>query len=80
MFKQLRQSAIIQITFVISIVLSIAVIYFIEQSRYQQKRLAVQNISNSYVNLIRNNVFQAISATYPLAAWVRTHHGDVTGF
>ena len=80
MFKRFNNSIIIVFTFFISVVISIALIFFFAEYNLQQKRLSVQKLSSSYVSLIRNNVFQAISATYPLAALIRTQNGDVTGF
>ncbi len=80
MFKALKQSAIIQLILVASIVLSVVTIYVIDNSKYQQQRLSVQNFASSYVSSIENNVSQALSATFPLAALVRKQQGDVTGF
>lgn len=80
MLKKTRFSSTLLLTFLIALGISVAVIYFVEQYNYQQKRLTVQKFSNSYVSLIRNNLFQALSATYPLAAFVRTQKGDVQGF
>lgn len=80
MLTEFRKSAVVQLIFVISISLSCIVIYFIEDYRYQQSVSSVQKVASSYVSLIRHSVFQALSATYPLAAMVRKQNGDVTGF
>ena len=80
MLRKLRQSITVLFSFLVASVISIIAIYFVDQYTYQQKRLSVQKLSSSYVSLIRNNVFQAISATYPLAALIRTQNGDATGF
>ena len=80
MFNGVKNSIAIVFTFLSSLVISIVLIYFFAQYNQQQKRLSVQKLSSSYVSLIRNNVFQAISATYPLAALIRTQKGDASGF
>ncbi len=80
MLKELKKSATIQLIFFVSIVLSLITIYVINNYLYQQKRLTVQSLTNSYVSVIKNNVSQTLSATFPLAAMVRKQQGDVTGF
>jgi len=80
MFKKFNNSLFIVTTFFISASISIALTFFFVEYNLQQKHLSVQKLSSSYVSLIRNNVFQAISATYPLAALIRTQKGDVKGF
>ncbi len=80
MVTSFRQSTFVQITFVISVVISLYAVYLFDQYSYQEKRIATQKIASSYVSHIRNNLYQAFSATYPLAALIRTQNGDVSGF
>ena len=37
-------------------------------------------MAGSYVNHIRNNLNQALSAAYPIAALIRTQNGETKGF
>jgi diguanylate cyclase (GGDEF)-like protein/PAS domain S-box-containing protein len=76
----LNQSKLIPITFLASIVISIYAIYLVDQYSYQQKRISIQKIAGSYANHIRNDLNQALSATYPLAALIHAQNGDVSGF
>jgi len=78
--NEFRQSKIIQITFVVSITISLYAIYLFEQYNYQKNRSSVQKIASSYVSHIRKDINQALSATYPIAALIRTQHGDAAGF
>ena len=75
-----NQSKYVYFTFVISIVISICSVYLLDQYSYQQERTSVHKIASSYVSHIRNDLNQALSATYPLAALIRTQKGDVSGF
>lgn len=75
-----RQSTYAQITFVISVAVTLYALYLFDRYSYQEKRISTQKIASSYVNHIRNNLYQALSATYPLAALIRTQNGDVSGF
>jgi len=80
MVNILNQSKIVPITFIASIAISIYSLYLLDQYSYQQKRISIQKIASSYVSHIRNDLNQALSATYPLAALIRTKNGDVSGF
>ena len=80
MLKELKQSTFVQFVFVISITVSLGVIYLVDQYNYQQKRSSVQKVSSSYVSQIKNSLFHAFSATYPLSALIRTQQGNVAGF
>ena len=71
MLKELKTSQVIQLIFAISIVLSVTTIYSIHSYQQQKERLAIQNLSHIYVNLIESTINQALSATYPLAALVK---------
>lgn len=75
-----NQSKLVHFTFIISIAISIYSIHLLDQYSYQQKRSSIQKIASSYVSHIRNDVNQALSATYPLAALIRTQNGDESGF
>ena len=55
-------------------------VYIVTQNSEQKERLIVQNLSGSYVSAINNNIFHVLSATYPIAALIKTQNGDVTGF
>lgn len=78
--KDFWQSKLIVSTFVISLLTSIAFIYFSERVEQEQNRLIAKNIASSYVNLIENHITQIISSTYPLAALIRMQNGDTQGF
>jgi len=75
-----RKNAIVPLVFAISVVISIAAIWFFDSYNLQQKKSALQKLSSNHVSLIRNNIYRALSATYPLAALVRTQKGKVDGF
>lgn len=55
-------------------------IYLLDQYIYQQKQISIREVSGSYVNHIRNNLNQALSAAYPIAALIRTQNGKTEGF
>jgi len=76
----LNQSKLILVTFIVSIVISIYAFYLLDQYSYQQKHMSIQKVAGSYVSHIRNDLNQALSATYPLGALIRTQQGDVSGF
>jgi diguanylate cyclase (GGDEF)-like protein len=78
--EQFKQSKFIQLTFVVSLIVSLTLIYLSERSLYDQKRLATKNIASSYVTLINNNISQALSAAYPLAALIQQQDGNTAGF
>jgi diguanylate cyclase (GGDEF)-like protein len=78
--KDFWQSKLILSTFVISLLVSLAFIYFSERLHYQQTHLITKNIASNYVSLIKNNLSQAMSATYPLAALIRKQNGSTEGF
>jgi len=80
MLKELKTSRTIQLIFAVSIALSVITIYTIHNFKHQQQRLAVQNLSHSYVNLIESNINQALSATFPLAALVQNKHLNEASF
>jgi len=80
MLKELKTSITIQVIFAVSIALSVITIYAIHSYQHQQQRLAVQNLSSSYVGLIESSISQSLTATFPLAALVRHQQGDITGF
>ncbi|WP_392339648.1 EAL domain-containing protein [Moritella marina] len=71
MLKKLKASIVIQLIFVVSIALSAITIYSIYSYQHQKARLAIQNLSHIYVNLIESTINQALSATFPLAAMVK---------
>jgi len=76
----IKQSKLILVTFIVSIVISIYAIYLLDQYSYQQKHMSVQKVAGSYVSHIRNDLNQALSAAYPLGALIRSQNGDVSGF
>ena len=80
MWKEIKTSLIIQLTFIVSIALSVITIYAIHSYKHQQQRLSAQNLSSSYVNLIECHINQALSATFPLAAFVQNKHLDKADF
>jgi len=80
MVNVLNQGKLVLLTFITSIAISIYSIYLLDQYSYQQKRISIQKVASSYVSHIRNDLNQALSATYPLAALIRTQNGDVSGF
>jgi len=80
MFKEIKTSLIIQLIFAASVVLSVITVYAIHNYKHQQQRLAAQNLSDSYANLIKSNINQVLSATFPLAAFVQHQHLDEAGF
>ena len=80
MFKELRQSSAVQLVLLLSVVITILVIGWVENSRYEQQRLIARSYASSYASVIRNNVVQALSATYPLAAQIQMQKGDISGF
>jgi sensor domain CHASE-containing protein len=79
-FKAFKQSKLIQFTFLASLLVSLLFIHLSEQFRYEKSRLITKNIASSYVSLVKNNIAQALSATYPLAALVRNQNGRTEGF
>jgi len=80
MQKILKQTPTTYFSFGLAVMLVIVAIFQMSASDERQKRLSVQNIASSHVNLISNSLHQAISSTYPLAAMVRKQQGQVTGF
>ncbi|MEW5007987.1 MAG: EAL domain-containing protein [Cycloclasticus sp.] len=80
MTTSFKQSTFVQITFVISVTVSLYAVYLFDQYSYQEKRISTQKIASSYAGHIRNTLHQAFSATYPLAALIRTQNGRVAGF
>lgn len=80
MISIINKSKLVLITFIVSTVIAIYSVYLFDQYSYQQKRISIQKIASSYVSHIRNDLNQALSATYPLAALIRTQKGNVAGF
>ncbi|MFT5805974.1 MAG: diguanylate cyclase (GGDEF)-like protein/PAS domain S-box-containing protein [Moritella dasanensis] len=80
MLKELKTSIVIQLIFVVSIVLSATTIYAIYNDEHQKERLAIENLSHIYVNLIESTINQALSATFPLAALVKKQQLDEDQF
>jgi len=80
MQQQVKKKIVLVIVFLLANILAITAIYFAEQYAYQQKRLGVQKLASSYARGISANVYNATSAVYPLAALVKTQHGEVNGF
>ncbi len=68
------------ITLLISTLASVYSIYLLDQYIYQQKQNSIRKVAGSYVNHIRNNLNQALSAAYPIAALIRTQNGETKGF
>lgn len=80
MLAEAKQSKLVISTFVITLLLVCVVISWSEKHDYKEQRLVTKNIASSYVFLVRNNIFQAISATYPIAALIRKQRGNTSGF
>ncbi len=80
MFKEFKQSRLIQFVFVVVTIITFYVVSIVTQSSEQKERLIVQNLAGSYVSAIKNNIFHVLSATYPIAALIKTQNGDVAGF
>lgn len=78
--KRFNQSKSTVITFIVSIVISLYAIHLFDNYTHQQKHMSVQKAASSYVSQVRNDLNQALSATYPLGALVRIQNGDVSGF
>lgn len=68
------------ITLLISTLASVYSISLLDQYIYQQKQNSIRKVAGSYVNHIRNNLNQALSAAYPIAALIRTQNGETKGF
>jgi len=80
-FRELVRNHVVSvISLIVSLVISLVAIYLFDRFNEQQKRVSIDKLSNSYVSLMTDKVFRALSATYPLAALVRTQKGDVSGF
>lgn len=71
---------LVLITFLISTATCIYSVYILNQYIYQQKQNAIRDVAGSYVNHIRNNLNQSLSAAYPIAALIRTQNGKTKGF
>jgi len=80
MYRQLKKKTTIIIVFLLANVLAISAVFFAEQYVYQQKRLVVQKLASSYASLISANIYNSISAAYPLAALVKAQQGGAQGF
>lgn len=80
MYRNYRTYPIIYLVLIVAITIAMIAVYNIDEKRYQDRRAAVLTLSTSYVNLIRNNLSHALSATYPLAALVHKQQGGVDGF
>lgn len=80
MYKKFRVSKTINIALLLAVFLTVSTIYLIERYNYKQKQNWVQLISSSYVNQIKNSLVHSFSATYPIAALVRSQSGEVDGF
>ena len=79
-FKELKDSSLLQLTLLLSIAVATFSIFLAERYNYQQKYASVQKVSSSYVSQIRNSITHSLSATYPIAALIRTQNGATTGF
>jgi len=73
-------SKLIWVTFVVSMAISFYAIFLLDQYRYQQKFTSIQKVAGGYVSHFRNDLNQALSATYPLGALIRIQNGNVLGF
>lgn len=80
MLKIFMRSTSLQFIFFISLLVSFMSVYLFEQFKYEEKRTQLHTISSTYAYHIQNNVLQALSSTFPLAALVRTQNGDTKGF
>ncbi|MFQ3178464.1 MAG: diguanylate cyclase (GGDEF)-like protein/PAS domain S-box-containing protein [Pseudoalteromonas tetraodonis] len=74
------KARLVLITLLISTLASVYSIYLLDQYIYQQKQNSIRKVAGSYVNHIRNNLNQALSAAYPIAALIRTQNGETKGF
>jgi len=79
-FKVFIHSIFLKLIFFFSLIASFMLVYLFEQSKYEEKRLELHTISSTYAHHIQYNVLQSLSATFPLAALVRTQNGDTAGF
>ncbi|WP_244186390.1 bifunctional diguanylate cyclase/phosphodiesterase [Pseudoalteromonas tetraodonis] len=74
------KARLVLITLLISTLASVYSISLLDQYIYQQKQNSIRKVAGSYVNHIRNNLNQALSAAYPIAALIRTQNGETKGF
>lgn len=75
-----NSSRFILVTFVVSMAISFYAVFLLDQYWYQQKFTSIQKVAGGYVSHFRNDLNQALSATYPLGALIRTQNGNVLGF
>ncbi len=80
MLAEAKQSKLVISTFLVAVLLISILISWSEKHDYQQQRMITRDIASSYISLVRNNVLQAISSTYPIAALIRHQGGDRRGF
>jgi len=78
--QEFRKSKIVQLIFIISLTITLSIIYSVERSDIRNERISIQKVSSSYVGQIKNNLYHAFSATYPIAALIKARNGDVSGF
>ena len=76
----LDKSIFIPVTFAFSLVLSIYGLFWLDGYSAQKKHTEVQKVAGSYACHIRSDLNQALSASYPIGALIRTQNGDVSGF
>lgn len=80
MLQELRSSSSAKVVFAFAFVCSIIAVVIIETHRYREERLSMHKIAIAYAYQIRNSIYQSLSATYPLAALVRSENGKVSTF
>lgn len=66
--------------FLVLSLLAMAVVYFHHQFRLERERLWLTNLSITYGEHIKDNLYQSLSATYSFAAWLKAQKGSIEGF
>ena len=80
MLRELRSSLSAKFVFAFTLVCSFIAVAIVENYRYREERLSLHKIAIAYAYQIRNSIYQSLSATYPLAALVRSENGKISTF
>lgn len=80
MLRELRSSLSAKFVFAFTLVCSFIAVAIVENYRYREEHLSLHKIAIAYAYQIRNSIYQSLSATYPLAALVRSENGKISTF
>lgn len=75
-----RPLLVAAIVFIIALIPSAALVWRLDQLRFQEEHARAASIAGDHAHTIQRNIERALSATYALAAMVRQGKGDIHNF